>query len=272
MGAVMRAFDWSKTPLGPPADWPQSLKTSLSICLASEFPIVLYWGPEGGGLYNDAYSLILGSKHPWALGQPCRACWAEIWDTIGPMLDGVIKTGKATWSNDLLLMLRRFNYAEECYFSFSFTPVKVERGAVSGIFTAVIETTEKVIGERRLRALRNLAARAVAARSEQNAWQIAASTLDDNRKDVPFAILFQDEGEGFRVAGSAGISSTHPLCAALCQAGSELFQKAAQVVESGLPSELDLDAWAINLPRGPLETAPSKPLLLPIAAPGPGPS
>ena len=86
MGERIRTFDWSKTPLGPISDWPQSLKTSLSICLASRFPIVMYWGPEYVVLYNDAYSAILGSKHPWALGQRCRDCWAEIWDTIGPML------------------------------------------------------------------------------------------------------------------------------------------------------------------------------------------
>src|SRR5262249_58436140 len=117
-----------------------------------------------------------------------------------------------------------------------------------------------------------VAASCVATSSEQDAWQLAGSTVEENRKDVPFPILYQDAGEGCRVAGSAGISGTHPLCAALCQAGSELFQKAAQVVESGLPSELDLDAWAINLPRGLWETAPSKALLLPIAALGQGPS
>ena len=119
MGALMRRMDWARTPLGPVDSWPQSLKTSVSICLASRFPIVLYWGPEYVVLYNDAYSQILGAKHPWALGQTCAMCWAEIWDTIAPMLDGVIKTGKATWSDDLLLMLQRFGYPEECYFSFS---------------------------------------------------------------------------------------------------------------------------------------------------------
>src|SRR5690348_2404697 len=112
MSALMRSLDWSKTPLGPVSDWPQSLKTSLSICLASRFPIVMYWGPEYVVLYNDAYSAILGSKHPWALGQRCRDCWAEIWDTIGPMLDKVVSTGEATWSNHLLLQLERHRSEE----------------------------------------------------------------------------------------------------------------------------------------------------------------
>jgi CheY-like chemotaxis protein len=97
LGQLIREHDWSKTPLGSIENWPQSLKTSVSICLASRFPIVLYWGPELVVLYNDAYRAILGSKHPWALGQRCRDCWAEIWDTIGPMLEGVVRTGEGPW-------------------------------------------------------------------------------------------------------------------------------------------------------------------------------
>src|SRR5581483_9944684 len=165
MSRRIRAYDWSKTPLGPIENWPQSLKTTVSICLASRFPIVLYWGREYVVLYNDSYSAILGAKHPAALGQRCRECWAEIWDTIGPMLNSVFEKGEATWSADLLLRLRRFGYLEECYFSFSFSPVQIENGEVGGIFTAVIETSEEVIGRRRLRTLRDLAARAVDVKS-----------------------------------------------------------------------------------------------------------
>jgi len=213
MGALMRSLDWAKTPLGPVSNWPQSLKTSLSICLASRFPIVMYWGPEYVVLYNDAYSTILGSKHPWALGQRCQDCWAEIWDTIGPMLDQVVKTGEATWSDDLLLPLERYGYPEECYFSFSFSPVRVETGTVGGVFTAVLETTEEVIGQRRLRTLRDLAARGVDARREQDAWRIAAGTLSENQRDVPFAVLCHAAREnGPQIVETAGISREHALC------------------------------------------------------------
>ena len=271
MGALIRAFDWSKNPLGPVADWPQSLKTSVSICLASRFPIVLYWGPEFVVLYNDAYSQILGSKHPWALGQTCEVCWAEIWDTIGPMLNGVVNTGMATWSDDLLLRLRRFGYPEECYFSFSFSPVQVERGEVGGVFTAVIETTEKVIGERRLRTLRDLAARAVDAKTQADAWQIVANTVAENPADVPFAIFADWTGEVLRIAGTAGISDAHPLVARLSQPGSDLFQKAKQVIETGQRVEIqDLASFASELPCGAWETAPRTALLLPIASLGQG--
>lgn len=269
----MRAFDWDQTPLGPVEQWPQSLRTSVSICLASRFPIVLYWGPEYVVLYNDAYSQILGAKHPWALGQTCRNCWSEIWGTIGPMLDGVVNTGKATWSDDLLLMLQRFGYPEECYFSFSFSPVQIESGRVGGIFTAVIETTENVIGERRLRTLRDLAARAVAATSEQEVWQFAANTISENDKDIPFAVLCRVADNRLQVAGTSGIDSTHPFCEGLCESDSELSRKAIQVSRSGKCTELeDLAAFPTKLPCGSWDTPPNTALLLPIVALGQGSS
>jgi PAS domain S-box-containing protein len=272
MGALMRSLDWSKTPLGPVSDWPQSLKTSLSICLASRFPIVLYWGPEYVVLYNDAYSTILGSKHPWALGQRCRECWAEIWDTIGPMLDTVVQTGEATWSNRLLLQLERFGYPEECYFSFSFGPVRVETGGVGGVFTAVLETTEEVIGERRLRTLRDLAARGVDAGSERDAWRIAATTIGENPKDIPFAILCRPGADGgLQAVETAGISREHALCRELCSPGSRLFALARQAIDSGSSVTVEqLQKLAPELPPGPWEIPPHSGQLIPMATPGQG--
>ena len=171
MGARIRADDWSRTPLGPIEAWPQSLRSALSICLGSRFPIVLYWGADRTVLYNDAYAEILGTKHPWALGRACREVWAEIWDVIAPMLDGVVTSGEATWSDDQLLLLERRGYPEECYFSFSFSPVGGASRQAEGVFTAVIETTRRVLGERRLRTLRDLAARAALAKGEDDAWR-----------------------------------------------------------------------------------------------------
>jgi PAS domain S-box-containing protein len=269
-GALMRSLNWSATPLGPVSDWPQSLKTSVSICLASRFPIVMYWGPEYVVLYNDAYSTILGSKHPWALGQRCQECWAEIWDTIGPMLDKVVRTAEATWSNDLLLQLERFGYPEECYFSFSFSPVRVETGAVGGVFTAVLETTEEVIGARRLRTLRDLAARGVDAKSEREAWRIAAATLGENLGDIPLAVLCRSTAEGgLEVAETAGISGDHRLCEELCSAGSPLSVLARQAIESGGSLVVqEPGKMAAELPHGAWEVPPSNGLLVPMATPG----
>ncbi len=267
-GALMRAKDWSQTPLGPIENWPQSLRTSVSICLDSRFPIVMYWGPQYVVLYNDAYSAILGSKHPWALGQPCRDCWSEIWDTIGPMLDGVVQTAVATWSNDLFLPLNRYGYAEECYFSFSFSPVRVEAGVVGGVFTAVIETTENVIGERRLRTLRDLAARGVDARSEEDACRIAAATLAENLQDIPFSALYRVDGSRFSLVCSSGISQDHPIQRAV-EGDSSLARAIQQVADSGQSAEVDLQSLSCELPCGAWDTPPLTAVLMPVAALGP---
>jgi len=196
MGARIRAHDWSRTPLGPIEAWPQSLRSALSICLGSRFPIVLYWGTERIVLYNDAYAEILGKKHPWALGRACREVWSEIWHVIAPMLDGVVASGEATWSDDQLLLLERRGYPEECYFSFSFSPVGGASRQAEGVFTAVIETTRRVLGERRLRALRDLAARAALAKGEDDAWRAAAAAAADNPADLSFALLYRTDPEG----------------------------------------------------------------------------
>jgi PAS domain S-box-containing protein len=272
MSALMRSLDWSKTPLGPISDWPQSLKTSLSICLASRFPIVMYWGPEYVVLYNDAYSAILGSKHPWALGQRCRDCWAEIWDTIGPMLDNVVRTGEATWSNHLLLQLERHGYPEECYFSFSFSPVRVETGAVGGVFTAVLETSEEIIGQRRLRTLRDLAARGVDAQSESDAWRIAAVVLAENPHDIPFAVLCQPAATGgLQLVETAGIDREHGLCRELSSPGCRLSEMARQVMNSGAGIAVEeLNHAAPGPPHGGWATPPRRALLIPMTIPGQG--
>ena len=183
-------FDWSATPIGPRHSWPQSLRTSLSICLASRFPILIWWGPELIKLYNDAYAVILGAKHPHALGAPGRQVWPEIWPVIGPMLDQVMNEGKATWSDDQLLFIDRSGYSEETYFTFSYSPILDESGGVGGIFTAVFETTSRVIGERRLDTLRRLAARASVARTVEEACRNAADILETNPHDVPFAAIY----------------------------------------------------------------------------------
>ncbi len=146
--------------LGPVAHWPQSLRTSVSTCLNSRFAILIWWGPDLVMLYNDAYRDIIAAKHPAALGRPGRECWPEIWHIIGPMLEGVLQRGEATWSNDSAALLERNGYPEECYFTFSYSPIRDESGGIGGVFTPVAETTEHVIGERRLRTLRDLAGRA----------------------------------------------------------------------------------------------------------------
>ena len=213
VGALMRSVDWSRTPLGPVASWPQSLRTAVSICIASRFPILIWWGPELVKLYNDAYANIIRGKHPNALGAPGRDVWPEIWHIIGPMLEGVLTRGEVTWSADLLLPLERKGFAEECYFTFSYSPIRDESGGIGGVFTAVTETTERVLSERRLATVSELSARMSAVRgTAADACRTAAAALGADSADVPFAAIYLVEGgdrEAHLVA-SFGLASDSP--------------------------------------------------------------
>src|SRR6476646_7262353 len=185
MGARMRDLDWSMTPLGLPATWPQSLRSTVSMLLPSKAQIVLFWGPEFSVLYNDAYCPVFGAKHPRVLGVPGREAWSEIWDSVlHELLAGVVRSGEAFWGKDLLFELERHGFVEETYFDVSYDPVRVESGAVGGVFCIVTETTERVVGERRLALLRDLAARNATARSAHDACVLAMETLATNPSDV----------------------------------------------------------------------------------------
>ena len=204
MQTLVDEFDWAATPIGSSASWPQSLRTSVSICLASRFPILIWWGPELIKIYNDAYAPILGEKHPRALGARGRDVWPEIWPVIGPMLDQVWYERKATWSDDQLLMMNRHGFLEETYFTFSYSPILDESGGVGGIFTAVSETTTRVVGERRLDTLRRLAARAAEATTVEEACRNAAEILAANPSDVPAAGLYL-RGRNLYAVGTASL-------------------------------------------------------------------
>jgi signal transduction histidine kinase/serine phosphatase RsbU (regulator of sigma subunit) len=189
-GALMRELDWARTPIGPPESWPDSLRTAVSICLSSRFPILLWWGEDLVMLYNDPYRPVLGaSKHPLAMGGRGAAVWPEVWDVIGPMLHGVMATGEATWSEDQVLMLDRNGYVEECYFTFSYSPIRDSGGEVGGVFTAVTETTERVLADRRLRTVAELASRTAEAQSVGEVCTTAVAALATNPLDIPCARL-----------------------------------------------------------------------------------
>jgi len=151
-GALMRAHDWSESPLGAPESWPQSLRTVVGLLLQSQFPMFVAWGDALGFLYNDRYARILGTKHPGALGRRFQDIWSEIWPDISPLIDAAM-SGRATYREDLPLVMNRKGYDEQTWFTFSYSPVRNESGKVAGMFCAVQETTRRVLAERALREL-----------------------------------------------------------------------------------------------------------------------
>jgi signal transduction histidine kinase/DNA-binding response OmpR family regulator len=195
MGRLARALDWSRTPVGAPATWPQSLRTALSILLESKFPMLLCWGPDFTQFYNDPFRPILGlNKHP-ALGKSTRETFAEAWHIIGPLFDQVMR-GHAVGFEDMLVPLDRSGFLEECYFVYSYSPIRVESGAVGGVLVTCTETSGRVIAERRLRMLGELSAQAARANDAPTAWTCAAPVLASNPSDLPFFLLYALESDG----------------------------------------------------------------------------
>ncbi len=274
MGERTRSFDWSKTPVGPVNDWPQALKTVVRVMLDSRYAMWLGWGPEFTFFYNDAYAtMTLGPKHPWALGRAASQVWSEIWADIGPRADSVIRTGKATWDEGLLLFLERRGFREETYHTFSYSPVPDDRGGVGGMLCVVTEDTERTIGERRLRTLRELAARtADHTTSVENACRGAAQILAGNTRDVPFALIYLLDAEG-RLATFVAASGLEPgtpirpACVLLEGDQSpwpfrDVAESNKPVVVSGLPESLG------TLPGGAWPEPSKQALVLPMAKPG----
>ena len=160
VGALMRAHDWSRSPLGPPESWPRSLRTVVVLLLQSQFPMFVAWGESLGFLYNDPYAEILGSKHPKALGSRFHDIWSEIWTDISPLIDAAM-SGEATYREDLPLLMNRKGYDEQTWFTFSYSPIRDDDGRVAGMFCACHETTPRVLAERALRELNDTLERRV---------------------------------------------------------------------------------------------------------------
>ncbi len=175
LGQLIRRFDWRATPLGAPSNWPQNLRTALRIMLTSRQPIWIGWGKELTYFYNAPYKSIIGGKHPWALGRPTTEVWREIWSDIGPMLDTAMSGDQGTYVEAQLLIMERNGYPEETYYTFSYSPIPNDDGTVGGIICANSDDTQRVVGERQLALLRDLAADTTHARN----WQAACERSAD---------------------------------------------------------------------------------------------
>jgi PAS domain S-box-containing protein len=149
VATLMKSRDWSTSPLGWPETWPQALRNAVSLILHSKFPMYVAWGPKLAHLYNDAYAGIIGAKHPAALGHPLSEVWPEMWDQISPAV-ARNSAGKATFHENFPTTVTRNGYAEQAYFTFSFSPLWDEDGEVAGMLCVISETSKQVINDQRL--------------------------------------------------------------------------------------------------------------------------
>jgi PAS domain S-box-containing protein len=151
MGALTRAYDWSASPLGEPETWPQSLRTAVRILLNTNHPMFIWWGPGLIQFYNDAYRQTMGpERHPSALGQGGRECWAEIWDIIGPQIEQVMSGGGATWHENQLVPVTRYGRLEQVYWTYGYSPIDEDDG-IGGVLVVCRDVTKDYLAAAVLR-------------------------------------------------------------------------------------------------------------------------
>ncbi len=219
---VYDQLDWSATPLGPRETWPALLRLLVDLCLDSEFPVQISWGPELPVLYNDAYIPLLGAeKHPWALGRPASEVGSHLWPASEQHLREVMQTGRAYHTEDQRFIINRHGYPEEAYFTLSLSAIRDTDGTIVGLFNAITETTQHILYERRLQVLRRLGAVSITADdSLASTCRAAVEVIGKTRESVPFvAVFLQDHsaqrprriaGYGFEEAAAGGCELVEP--------------------------------------------------------------
>ena len=271
MADLIRAFDWTKTTLGPPETWSDTLVTTVNLLLASRHPMFLWWGPDLIQFYNDGYRpSIREDKHPSAIGQRGTECWPEIWHIIGPQIDAVMSQGASTWNINQLVPINRNGKLEEVYWTYGYSPVRDKDGSVRGTLVVCSETTEQVLSERRLRTLLAVTVDSPAgfpsgdeiagSRPLRDTAQAIVRKLDHHAADFPFAVLFLfTHGEFFEAGHTAsGSALTDPAAWPL-----------ASVVDAQAPLLLpDLQQRFGNLVRDPWPEPLTHAHLLPLRISG----
>ncbi len=268
MGALIRDMDWSATPLGPLAGWPQSLRTSVSLCLSSTFPILVAWGPDHIQLYNDAYRPICGAKHPASMGEPFKVCWATALPVVGDAFDSASR-GQGAYIHNQQMILDRYGYLEEAFMTFSFSPIRDESGGVGGIFHPITESTGQVLGARRTQSLRDLSSSFAGARSIADIGAQLAVQSEQRAPDLPFLLFYQlENGADLHLLGSAGLDAHAALAPALTTLAASPWPL-QEVARLRTAQQIDgIAPWFAGAQCGPWELAPDSALVLPVSLPG----
>ncbi len=230
--------DWSQHSMGPIENWSPSFITTLTTAIGSQFPALMLWGSQFITFYNAGYGAVLGDKQLWALGKPLQEVWPEAWDSLYGMLKGVISTGNGSWAEDQIYYLHRNGYPEESYFTFSFARILDERGGFGGILCTAIETTQKVIGERRLKTLREIGNRAGVRSTVEEVYTESLEILKQQTLDIPSAVLrvVSADKSTAEVFGYFGIEAP-PQSVNLF--GNDIHPVLKQVFESGVSEFID---------------------------------
>ena len=269
MGALIRSMDWSANPLGPPALWPQSLRTSVSLCLSSTFPILVAWGPDDIQIYNDAYRPICGDLHPQAMGAPFKEIWASALPVVGDAFDRAHK-GEGAYIHDQRMFLDRLGYLEEAFMTFSFSPIRDESGQVGGIFHPITESTPTVLNARRTQGLRDLSVDIVDARTLAEIGRGIDAQHPNLALDLPFLLIYRIDADSGLLAlcSSVGLER-HPALAPASIPLDDACWPFARAAHEGRAQRIDaLAARFGGAPCGPYDAAPDAALVLPIALPG----
>ncbi|NJC69616.1 SpoIIE family protein phosphatase [Planosporangium thailandense] len=272
VGRHLMTVDWAATPLGPPASWPQSLRTVVRMLLTSRFAMWMAWGPELTFFCNDAYRRdTLGKKYPWALGRPTPEVWAEIWPEIAPRVETVLRTGTATWDEALMLFLERSGYVEETYHTFSYSPLTDDAGEVAGMLCVVSEDTLRVISERRMTTLRDLGSELATVRTEPEVFAAAERHLGAADHSLPFTLLylFDDGATTARLVCSTGMPDGHPAApVTIDPAAPDEVWPASVLADGKAITVTDLDERFPKLPTGAWQAPPTQARLVPLTQQG----
>lgn len=200
MAERIRNHDWAATSLGPLEQWPDVLKTSVALCLASRFPQAVLWGDALITLHNDAFSAILGDK-PLALGRPFSEVWQEAWSDIARMAQRALD-GEAVYIEDFPLLIERRGSPERAFFTFCYSPIRDHDGNVVGMVDTVTETTASVVANQRLSFLDELGRAAANATDPERIMATTTRLLGEHLQlsSCAYAVMDPDE-DGFTICG-----------------------------------------------------------------------
>ncbi|MBN8229470.1 response regulator [Corallococcus macrosporus] len=273
MAALIASLDWSKSPLGPIESWPQSLRTTVSLCLASNFPINIIWGEGHTQIYNAGYRVVCGAAHPRAMGESYRVTWASAWPAIGEPFERAL-AGETSFLENERMFLERNGYPEETFFTYSLSPIRDGSGKVVGLFHPVTETTATMLAERRTRALRDIADSAGQALMFDEACSLLLATLGEYAFDLPFALLYvtAPDGTQARLQGQCGVPAGAPFAPdviRLQDAGEEGTWPLARAARSGRAEPVtDLEARFGLVVAGPYPEPLKSSFVLPVRVAG----